>query len=208
MKRTAAILAGGESSRLSNKPLVPLAGKPMILQTMSRCERIVDELIVVVNSLEQSEAIRSILNEKSRVKIVIDRKEHFSSPLLGARTAFENSTNELTLLLPCDAPLVREPVLELLFAAIDAWDSVIPRYPAGHIEPLFAVYRTGAAFKAANTALSVGDRSMRDLIMRLNTIYLSTDAIRAIDPSLESFTNVNTPEELRKVEQRLKREIS
>ena len=208
MKRAAAILAGGESSRLSNKPLVLLAGKPMILNTINRCERIVDELLVVVNSLEQSESISGILNEKSGLRVVIDRREDFSSPLLGARTAFENSMSELTLLLPCDAPLVKESLLKLLFDTIDGWDSVIPRYPTGHIEPLFAVYKTGAGLQAATNAVSAGRRSMRDLIMRLNTIYLSTGTIKEIDPFLECFTNVNTPDELKRVEQRLKRGLS
>jgi molybdopterin-guanine dinucleotide biosynthesis protein A len=208
MKRAAAILAGGESSRLSNKPLVLLAGKPMILNTIRRCEKMVDELLVVVNSSEQSEALSRILSEEGKLRVAIDRKENFSSPLLGARTAFENSTSELTLLLPCDAPLVKESVLELLFATIDEWDSVIPRYPTGHIEPLFAVYRTGAGLEAASAAILAGKRSMRDLIMRLNTIYLSTDAIKEIDPLLESFTNVNTPEALKRVEQKLIRNTS
>jgi molybdopterin-guanine dinucleotide biosynthesis protein A len=207
MKRTAAILAGGESSRLSNKPLVLLAGKPMILDTIDRCEKVVDELLVVVNSLKQAEAIRLILTGKNRIRIAIDPKEKFSSPLLGARTAFENSTGDLTLLLPCDAPLVKESVLELLFATIDGWDSVVPRYPTGYIEPLFAVYRTRAGLEAAYLALSSRKRSMRDLIMRLNTFYLSTNVIKKIDPLLESFTNVNTPGELKKVEKKLMRDI-
>jgi molybdopterin-guanine dinucleotide biosynthesis protein A len=208
MKRTAAILAGGESSRLSNKPLVPLAGKPMILRTIDRCENIVDELLIIVNSREQSDAISRIVGEKSKLRLVIDRKEIFFSPLLGARTAFENSTSAVTLLLPCDAPLVKESVLELLFAMIDGWDSVIPRYPSGHVEALLAVYKTGAALKAATDALSSGKRSMRDLIMRMNTIYLSTNVVKQIDPFLDSFVNVNTPDELKQVEQRIIGDVS
>jgi molybdopterin-guanine dinucleotide biosynthesis protein A len=203
MKRAAAILAGGESTRLSNKPLVRLAGKPMILNTIIRCERLVDELLVVVNSSTQSKRLSNILKEKSGLRIVIDRRENFFSPLLGARTAFENSDSELTLLLPCDAPLVKESVLKLLFDTINGWDSVIPRYPNGRIEPLFAVYKTEAGLRAATIAISAGGRSMRDLIMRLSTIYLSTDNLREIDPFLESFTNVNTPEELKRAERKL-----
>ncbi|WXG42990.1 MAG: molybdenum cofactor guanylyltransferase [Promethearchaeati archaeon SRVP18_Atabeyarchaeia-1] len=207
MKRAAAILAGGESSRLPNKPLVLLARKPMILYTIDRCKKMADELLVVANSEEQSDAIRTAIGEVKNLRIVIDRKEGFFSPLLGARTAFENSKSELTLLLPCDAPLVRESVLELLFTVIDDRDAVIPRHPNGQIEPLHAVYRTRVSLKAVSDALSSGKRSMRDLIMKLSIVYMSTKVVRQLDPDLDSFANVNTQDELKSVEQKLTRSV-
>jgi molybdopterin-guanine dinucleotide biosynthesis protein A len=207
MKRTAAVLAGGESSRLRNKPLAPLAGRPLILHTIDSCKNIVDELLVVVNSKQQSDVISRALGRIEGLTVVIDRKAGYSGPLLGARTAFENSTSESTLLLPCDTPLVKESVLGLLFDTINGKDAVIPRYPNGQIEPLHAVYKTRVSLEVLTFADSTVRRSMRDLIMSLNTIYLSTNVIRKLDPKLDSFINVNTPEELRRMEQRFTRDV-
>jgi molybdopterin-guanine dinucleotide biosynthesis protein A len=206
MTRTAAILAGGESRRLRDKALIFLAGKPMILHTIDKCRGIVDEILVIVNSQEQSDAISQLAGSPKQLRIVVDTREPFVSPLLGARTAFVNSSSTVTLLLPCDSPLIRTSVLELLFSAIDEWDAVVPRHPAGHIEPLHATYKTDISRRVVEQALSSGKRSMKDLIMKLRALYLPTDIIRKLDPELDSFTNINTIDELRKVETRINRE--
>jgi molybdopterin-guanine dinucleotide biosynthesis protein A len=106
-------------------------------------------------------------------------------------------------LLPCDSPLIKTSVLELLFSTIDEWDAVVPRHPAGHIEPLHASYKTDVSRAVAEQALSSGKRSMKDLITKLRTLYLSTDIIKQLDPELDSLTNINTLDELRKVESRI-----
>ncbi|WXG45617.1 MAG: molybdenum cofactor guanylyltransferase [Candidatus Atabeyarchaeum deiterrae] len=202
MGRAAAILAGGESQRLKTKSLVMLAGKPMILRIIDECRSVTDEVLVIVNSQEQMNSIARLVGETD-ARIIVDRSESFQSPLLGAHTAFENSRQELTLLLPCDTPLIKTQVLELLFSMVSGWDAVVPRHPNGHIEPLHAVYRTGVALKSAEDALSSGERSMRDLIIKLRVLYLSTETIRQLDPELESFTNVNTPAQLKQLEARI-----
>jgi molybdopterin-guanine dinucleotide biosynthesis protein A len=208
MKRAAAILAGGESRRLRDKALIPLAGKPMIFHTIDSCKDLVDEILVVVNSKEQADAINQLDYHRAQFKIVVDNKEDFVSPLLGARTAFVNSSSRVTLLVPCDSPLMKTSVLELLFSAIDGLDAVVPRYPDGHIEPLHATYKTDVSRVVAEGALSSGKRSMIDLITKIRTLYLSTDIIKRLDPELESFMNVNTIEDLRKVEGRIGMERS
>jgi molybdopterin-guanine dinucleotide biosynthesis protein A len=202
MNRTAAILAGGESSRLRNKAVTPFAGKPMILYIVDRCREVADELLVVVNTRKQENQIGLAIGQVDRLKIVQDRSEQFLSPLLGARTAFENSNGTLTLLLPCDTPLIKTSVLDLLFRTIDGWDAVIPRHPNGNIEPLHAVYKTDISHRLAEEVISSGKRSMKDLITGLNAFFLSTTIIRQLDPQLESFINVNTLNELRTVRRR------
>jgi len=208
MGRTAAILAGGESRRLKNKALLPLAGKPMILHMVDKCKEIADEIFVIVNSEQQADAISHIAGRMNQFRIVKDAKETFVSPLLGARTAFVNSSSEATLLLPCDSPLIKTSVLDLLFSAMGGWDAVVPRHPSGHIEPLHACYKTDISREVVEQALSSGKRSMKDLITKLRTLYLSTDVIKKLDPKLDSLTNINTFEELRKVERKITREGS
>ena len=203
MDRTAAILAGGESSRLRNKAETPFAGKPMILHIIDKCKKVADESLVIVNTREQEKNLSKVVGKLRHLRIVVDRPEQFLSPLLGARTAFENANGEFTLLVPCDAPLIKTPVLDLLFSMINGWDAVVPRFPNGHIEPLHAVYRTDISRKITNDAIALGKRSMKDLLARLNLLYLSTDVIKRLDPQLESFTNVNTVNELNNLQRRI-----
>jgi molybdopterin-guanine dinucleotide biosynthesis protein A len=203
MGRTAAILAGGESRRLKDKALLPLAGKPMILHMVDKCMEIADEILVIVNSEQQATAISHIVGRTKQFRIVTDTREAFVSPLLGARTAFVNSHNEVTLLLPCDSPLIKTSVLDLLFSSIGEWEAVVPRHPSGHIEPLHASYRTNISREVVEQALCSGKRSMKDLITKLRTLFLSTDVIKRLDPELDSLTNINTFEELRKVERKI-----
>nr|MDO8099889.1 molybdenum cofactor guanylyltransferase [Candidatus Njordarchaeota archaeon] len=203
MNRAAAILAGGESSRLRNKAMTLFAGEPMILHVIDKCKDVVDELLVIVNTREQENNISRATREVERLRIVLDRSEQFLSPLLGARTAFENSKSKLTLLLPCDAPLIKTSVLDLLFRMIGEWDVVIPRHPNGYVEPLHAVFKTDISRKLARDVISSGKRSMKDLITRLNALYLSTNIIQQLDPQLESFANVNTVNELRDLQKRV-----
>jgi molybdopterin-guanine dinucleotide biosynthesis protein A len=204
MIRTAAILAGGESSRLRNKAETLFAGKPMILHVIDRCKSIVDELLVIVNTLDQEKSLSQVIGKLGHLRIVVDRPEQFLSSLLGARTAFENSNSEFTLLVPCDVPFIKTSVLNLLFDMINGWDAVVPRYPNGHIEPLHAIYRTDISRKIADDIISSGRRSMKDLLAGLNSLYLSTNIIKQLDPQLESFTNVNTINELNNLQRRIK----
>jgi molybdopterin-guanine dinucleotide biosynthesis protein A len=97
-------------------------------------------------------------------------------------------------------------VLELIFSVIADWDAVVPRYPGGYIEPLHAVYRTAISRKVIGELLSSGKRSMKDLITRLKTLYLSTETIKQLDPELKSFTNINTIDELQTAERIINRE--
>ena len=61
------------------------------------------------------------------------------------------------------------------------------------LEPLHAVYRRTAllAYLENHTSLS-----LRTMIQTLNTRYIPVDELRAFDPDLMTFTNINKLEEL------------
>lgn len=195
MKASAVILAGGSSSRLGqNKALVNLAGKPLICHVFEKVKDLVDEIIVVLSSRDQEIFIRKVL--KGKIKITVDQYNR-RSPLIGAFSGLEATTNEYTLLLPCDAPLISQGVLLFLIDVILNIDAVIPRWPNGYIEPLQAVYKTKAACEAARRALNENFMSMHAMINLLRKVrYISTLVLEKINPGLTTFFNVNTPEDL------------
>jgi len=198
LKKSAIVLAGGLSNRFGHdKGLLQLAGKPLILHVLDKISTIVDEVLIVVGSIQQAK-VYAILNLNA--KIVIDKYE-IQSPLVGAITGFENANGEYSLLLPCDTPFVSSRIASLLLEKCVNRDAVIPRWPNGYIEPLQAAYRTKSALTAANTALENKKLDMRSMIANLGKVtYVSTLTLKQIDRNLMTFFNVNAPEKIRKAE--------
>jgi molybdopterin-guanine dinucleotide biosynthesis protein A len=203
MHSSAIILAGGFSRRFgSDKGLVLLAGKPLILHVIERVSDVADEIIVVVSSTNQEEKFENILNE--RAKIVIDKSES-QSPLVGTMTGFETAKGEISLLLPCDSPMVSTQIVQFLLEMCTDRSAAIPRWPNGYIEPLQAAYHIKSALVAAKRALKQGNMNMRSMINNLGRVrYISTMVLEQIEPELLTFFNINTIQDLKKAEILLK----
>ena len=203
LQKSAVILAGGFSRRFgSDKALVVLAGKPLVLHVINRVSKAVDEVLVVVSSKDQKNKFEPILAEKAN--LVIDKDES-QSPLVGAITGFQSAKGEYSLLLPCDTPLVSIQIVQFLLDMCTNRRAAIPRWPSGYIEPLQAVYHTKSALTAAKTALRQGNMNMRSMIGNLRGVrYVSTMVLEQLEPDLLTFFNVNTPQDLKKADFLLK----
>lgn len=203
--RSAIIMSGGQSKRFGrNKGLVELLGKPLIRYVVDRIFPIVDEIIIVVAFEEQERELSNLFS--TPIRIVIDDYS-FRSPLVGALTGFKSAHGVYSLLLPCDTPLISRRVITHLFQLASGLDAVIPKWPNNDIEPLQALYKTKTAYESSMNAVKEGKMRMSDMIMRLNEIYyVSTEFLRNLDPELNTFINVNTPQDLKKVEKVLNQE--
>ena len=203
LKNSAVILAGGFSRRFgSDKGLVTLAGKPLVLHMIDRVSKLVDEVLLIISSETQKKSFEHIIANKA--KMVLD-KYGSQSPLVGAITGFEAAKGEYSLLLPCDTPLVSEQIVQLLLDMCTNRSAAIPRWPKGYIEPLQAVYHTETALTAAKTALEQGKRNMQSMIDKLEGVrYVSTKVLEQLEPNLSTFVNINTPQDLKKAESILK----
>lgn len=204
MKASAIVLAGGFSQRFGeDKALVKLAGKPLILHVLDNLPRNIDEKIVAVSSEKQKTNLENVVRGKA--DIAVD-KMNIQSPLVGALTGFENVNHEYCMLLPCDTPFVSSEVTMLLLELCINRSAAIPRSPECFIEPLQAAYDAEGAAEAAKTALAQGDKNLQSMIDCLSNVrYVSTLVIRQIDPKLISFYNINTLNDLKKVEAIIRR---
>ena len=197
LKASAVILAGGLSSRFTGeKGLALLGGRPLIAYVVDAVKPLVGEVLVVVKTKEQAEAYGRALDG---VDVVMDVYKE-ACPLVGALTGFTVADGDYTLLLACDTPFVSRDVLWLLLEMAPGVDAVIPRWPNGYIEPLQAVYHTKTAEKAAQKTIRKEERSMNAMIKNLKRVrYVSTVALKQVDPKLKTFTNLNTLIEFRKL---------
>ena len=84
-------------------------------------------------------------------------------------------------------------VVSYLFETIGDHDAAIPLWSNEMIEPLHAVYRRSALL---DYLMSHDSLSLRPMIRSLNARYIPVDELRAFDPHLKTFTNINKLEEL------------
>lgn len=195
----AIILAGGGGRRLGGpKPLVELHGRPLITYVLKAAMEVVDEIIVVAG-VGASKALRKLMPERGKL---LEDLEEGRGPLMGIYTGLRSVRNPYALILPCDAPLLNVDILRYLLEVVKGYDTAVPRWPNGYLEPLHATYRVETALKAAEEALKEGRLEVRGLLERLNRVlYVSTEELRILDPELHTFYNINTPEELERAEE-------
>jgi molybdopterin-guanine dinucleotide biosynthesis protein A len=79
------------------------------------------------------------------------------------------------------------------------WDVVIPRLEEG-LEPLHAVYRTDRCLPPIRLALAEDRLKMISWFKEVSIREMELEEIRAFDPGLQSFKNINTPDEFGQAE--------
>jgi molybdopterin-guanine dinucleotide biosynthesis protein A len=128
---TAAILAGGKSSRMgANKALLSFRGHPMISAVADAVRPVASELFVVADD----GAPYASLGFETVADIHKGR-----GPLGGLHAALTASRTDETLLLACDIPLVSTSLLRYLSEFPSQALARVAEID-GHIHPLCAVY--------------------------------------------------------------------
>jgi molybdopterin-guanine dinucleotide biosynthesis protein A len=188
----ALILAGGGNKRFGGeKALFEVRGKPMIQHVVEEVSKLSGELVI---SCEPSGGRLARLFPQARV---VPDKWDRRGALTGLMSALPEVQSEYVVLVTCDCPEIREEVIELLFESTRGHDGAIPRWPNGYIEPLQAVYRTEGLRRAAGKAWRDGKMRLADVIEMLpDVVYVPTEKLREADPTLSSFLNVNSPDEI------------
>ncbi|MFW9908273.1 MAG: molybdenum cofactor guanylyltransferase [Candidatus Thorarchaeota archaeon] len=198
---TTAILVGGDSTRYgSEKSTTMFRGKPLVAHMISIARTISPRVILVTSSEDHMSSLREYAQG---LEIAIDPEGSDRSALNGAVTAFEYSESEYTLLLPVDTPLANKGLLMALVQLCEGHGAVVPSWPNGFVEPLHAVYLTEHAYSRGLHVIDEGKMRMQDLLDSLrNVLYVQTDVLRRFDPNLDTFANINTIQDLKKLERR------
>lgn len=192
------ILAGGRSSRMgSDKALLPLPGNEQISfveHLASVLAPIGSEVLLVVRDETQALAYASLRN----VRIVIDQIPDYG-PLMGLYSGLSamHSTSMYALVMAVDMPFVQPALLTYLLAQAQG-DSMLVPVVEDTPQVLLAVYpRT--ILPTIEALVRQGRRDPRSLLKVAPVRYVDEAQLRAIDPQLRSFMNVNTPDELRTI---------
>lgn len=201
---SAVILAGGAGIRFgSYKPLFTVLGRTILEHLQSRIEGLYGEVVVVAGTELQQRQIRERLGQTN----VITDQIAGIGPLGGILTGARHTHYEYCQVLPVDSPLPIREVLQHLLASVRGFEAAVPMWKDGRLEPLHGVYRVESAAREAERLIREGRRSVISLVRSISNVrYVDIDELRGLDPDLDTFANINTREDLKKIISKLKRE--
>jgi len=176
------ILAGGLSRRMGqDKATLPAGDGTLIEHLARRLAPVVDETIIAGGSV-------ALLVEGAR--LVADREPGLG-PLSGMLAGFAAAKRRHVWVVACDLPDVEPALGGVLLALAGDYEAVVPR-PDEEPEAVCALYVRELAPRI-EALLEAGQRSIKSLLDRSTVRYVVSDELRAVDPQLRSFRNINTP---------------
>jgi len=186
---TGVILAGGESNRMGkNKAFIEINGKRIIDRTVSLFRKIFDDVLLVTNTpLDYIE-----LN----VRIVTDLVPGKGS-LGGIYTGLFFSSSPKAFFVGCDMPFLDRRVIHYFLSLAQTADIVVQR-TKDYWQPLHAIYpRT--LLKPIERLLHQGELKIVKAYQGMRVRVVTGEELKPFDPDLYTLSNINTPEELKKL---------
>jgi molybdopterin-guanine dinucleotide biosynthesis protein A len=185
MTLTAIVLCGGRSTRMGrDKGALRIGGETMLERVTRIAATIADQVIVVGRRDQAATTVHDAIEDQG--------------PLAGIAAGLAASTTDLNIVIACDMPLIKPAVLASLVASIGDDDDVCVAVVDGHPSVLCGVYRSRAA-KTAQDLFDSGERRVTRLLDLVRTKRVDAAVFRDIDPHLDTFASVDTPEAYQKL---------
>lgn len=190
---TGVILAGGQGRRMGgcDKGWVELDGRPLVALALERLAPQVAEVVIVAN--RHLDAYRRL-----PARVVCDAEAGYHGPLMGIYSAMRAAATPWVAVTPCDSPALPHDLVMRLAEAIGDVD-IAAAHDGERLHPVVALLRTRLA-DDLHAALQGGERAIRR--------WYTGHAWRPVDfaDCPESFANLNTEDERRRLEMRLQQE--
>jgi molybdopterin-guanine dinucleotide biosynthesis protein A len=198
---TAIVLAGGRGRRMkADKAGLAVGDRTLLEHVLSQLEPNFEEILVSVSpgqtiGLEAGyeagtrfRGKRTAIRQSLKPRVIEDETPGLG-PLGGILSGLKAAANDACAVVACDIPDIDIPLLRSLARAADEADIAVPVGPAGHFEPLFAVYRKPVV-PEIEALLRSGERSILPLFGRCRTVV-----VRLKDATW--LRNLNTREDYR-----------
>lgn len=191
---TGLILAGGRAQRMGgiDKGLIPFHGKPLIESAIARLKPQVQTIVINAN--------RNITKYASYgYPVIMDETPDFSGPLAGFSVGLKACKTPYLLTSPCDSPLLPNNLAEQLSAELERGDFQLvyasSREEDGKVwaQPVFCLMRANLQDSLASFLLK-GD-------LKIDHWFKELRSSTVIFDNPQSFANINTPEELKSLEE-------
>jgi len=185
-----------------DKGLVQFKGIPLVAIVRDLLRSVTDEVIVSVRRGMVSQ-YRSVLGPST---LIVEDLHDGLGPMEGLSRALPLCKGAYAVVAPCDTPFLKPGVCRLVADTAQGHDGAVPRV-RGYLEPLHGAYRTDAAEAVFGESIRRGVLKPQEILDRLDIALVEEDEILKVDPKLDSFRNLNTPEDLRKAEETVGRGI-
>lgn len=189
---TGVILAGGLNSRFSgrNKAMIEVNGQRIIDRIYDVFHLLFEEIVIVSNDpMQYSEWNALIVTDIFPIR----------SSLTGIHAGLFSVSTPYAFMTACDAPFLKKELIRHLVGLADAESDVIVPETSKGFEPLCAVYSKNCLGSIENS-LKRQKFKIREIFRKLRVKTVSESRLRQYDPKLESFLNMNTPQELAEFE--------
>ena len=189
------ILAGGLATRYGgeNKAFLKVGGMQILDRLFDLFSELFDEIILVTNRP------RDFLEWDA---LIVTDIFPVRSSLTGIHAGLFYASHPFAFFSACDTPFLKREIIETVLSEIEPGaDLVLPRTSAG-FEPLCAAY-SRRCLKPAEDHLRANKFKIHLALKGCRIKTIPEDRLRAKDPGLVSFFNVNTPQDLARAEQML-----
>jgi molybdopterin-guanine dinucleotide biosynthesis protein A len=179
------ILAGGKGSRMGgvDKGLQAFRGRRLIDHVFERLAPQVGG--VIINANQNQDAYRTF-----GVRVVSDAIGNFAGPLAGLHAGLSVSKRPFLASVPCDSPFLPEDLIARLYGRIDETGAELAVAKTGdRPHPVFSLMRRGVLDHLSDF-LKEGGRKIDAWYATLSVVEV------AFDDEAETFSNINTLEEL------------
>ncbi len=190
---TGVILSGGLSTRYdgTEKALLQVGGVRILDRIYDIYSELFEEIILVTNNPQKFlEWDLLIVSDLFPIR----------SSLTGIHAGLFYMTNPFAFISACDTPFLKREMVETVIGKIEPQiDIVMPETSAG-LEPLCAAY-SKRCLQPAQHHLEQEKLKILKTFRKSRIKTISEKVLRKIDPELQSFFNINTPEDLKRAEE-------
>jgi molybdopterin-guanine dinucleotide biosynthesis protein A len=190
---TGVVLAGGAARRMggSDKGLIRLAGRPMIEYVLEALRPQVGGILINANRNPE-------LYGQYGVPVVADERAGFQGPLAGMAAAMQSARTEFIVTAPCDSPFVPGDLVRRLGRSLvtDGADISVA-HADGRLQPVFTLLRVALL----GSLVEYLDRGERKIDRWFSGHRTATTDFSDVP---EAFLNINTPEDVREIEARIR----
>jgi molybdopterin-guanine dinucleotide biosynthesis protein A len=188
--RTAAILAGGKSSRFgTNKALAPWKNGTLVIEAVISSVKIVSDKTFIVSNHP-----KPYLN--MGLEIIPDEFPG-KGPLAGIHAALKHAKGSRVFIIACDMPLTRPEIIDWMWNIKTSAPAIVP-VNGKSFEPLHAIYHK-SLIPVLENHLIRGALSLKMLLKEIPCHIIEKKEWLANTNGLIHFTNINTQDELKKL---------
>jgi molybdenum cofactor guanylyltransferase len=182
---TAVIMAGGNSRRMGQDKANLVLGERTLLQSVAATlQPLFAEVVISVRQPRPEIDLPQVCDDPA-----------YSGPLAGLAATLERATTPWIFIVACDMPFITPVVIDYLALQRAEYQAVVP-VVGGHPQPMAAFYAKSCLDEVRACLHGKGKHSFRALLDTMCVCYVSEAQMKAVDPQLRSFFDLDTPQDV------------